>query len=91
MSSQQVRTSGAQNQNRYGINVSKNIISSERTEGLEIGGGRCEENDEWVSKMQVRNNKHRHDDIRIKRKKKPVSLIRKVQAIAVSNYTNSIS
>ena len=60
-------------------------------EGLEIGGGHCgADAEEWVSKMQVRSDKHRHDDIRIKRKKKPVSLVRKVQAIAVSQYTNSV-
>ena len=46
---------------------------------VEIGGGKCEEeNEDWVTKMQVRSNKYRHDDIRIKRKRKPVSLVRKV-------------
>ena len=40
--------------------------------------------------MQVLRNKDRHRDIRINRGKKPASLIRKVQAIAQSQYSNSL-
>ena len=47
-------------------------------------------NEEWVSRMQVLRSKDRHRDIRINRGKKPASLIRKVKAIAQSQYSNSL-